>query len=137
WRDGGRDIRRRSAGTSGWNAAGERARSGRRPQGNFRSDNHNGGSGPEPGGRDAGHPPVAYIITMFRDILYALRGFRSRPLFFLTVVGTIALGLGFNAALFTLFSNMVLRPFAVLDPYSLYAFTWTNRAGNPHDFSWR
>lgn len=81
--------------------------------------------------------PSQLVETAFRDILYSLRGFRGRPLFFLTVVGTIALGLGFNAALFTLFSTMVLRPFAVLEPYSLYAFTWTNRAGNPHDFSWR
>ena len=41
---------------------------------------------------------------------YALRGFRRNPLFVCTVVGTIALGLGLNTALFTIFNNFVLRP---------------------------
>jgi predicted permease len=78
-----------------------------------------------------------FIETSLRDIQYALRGFRRNPLFVLTVTGTIALGLGLNVALFTLFNVIVLRPFAVRDPYSLYAFTWVNRSGNYHAFSWR
>jgi macrolide transport system ATP-binding/permease protein len=77
------------------------------------------------------------IESTIRDILYALRGFRRSPLFVLTVVGTIAIGLGLNTALFTLFDNFVLRPFPVRDPYSLYAFNWTDRAGHRHAFSWR
>ena len=77
------------------------------------------------------------IETTLRDIKYALRGFRRNPLFVLTVVGTIALGLGLNTALFTIFNNYVLRPFPVRDPYSLYAFSWTDRAGHGHGLSWR
>ena len=41
------------------------------------------------------------IENTLRDIKYALRGFGRSPLFVLTVVGTIALGLGLNTALFT------------------------------------
>src|SRR5579871_6096916 len=78
-----------------------------------------------------------WIETSLRDMQYALRGFRRNPLFVLTVIGTIALGLGLNVALFTLFDTIVLRPFAVRDPYSLYTFTWTDRSGNYHAFSWR
>ena len=77
------------------------------------------------------------VETTLRDIKYALRGFGRSPLFVLTVVGTIALGLGLNAALFTLVDNFVLRPFPVRDPHSLYAFSWTDRAGHEHSFSWR
>ncbi|HLK21261.1 MAG TPA: ABC transporter permease, partial [Bryobacteraceae bacterium] len=70
------------------------------------------------------------------DIKYALRGFRRSPLFVCTVVGTIALGLGLNAALFTIFDNFVLRPFPVRDPHSLYAFKWFDRSGRDRHFSW-
>ncbi len=77
------------------------------------------------------------IETSLGDVKYALRGFRRNPLFVLTVVATIALGLGLNTSLFTVFSTYVLRPLSVRDPYSLYSFTWTNRAGNGHGFSWR
>jgi predicted permease len=77
------------------------------------------------------------IESTLRDIKYALRGFRRSPLFVLTVVGTISLGLGLNTALFTLFDNFVLRPLPVRDPYSLYQFNWSDRAGRQRAFSWR
>jgi predicted permease len=77
------------------------------------------------------------VESTLRDIQYALRGFRRSPLFVLTVVGTIALGLGLNTALFTIFSTYVLRPLSVHDPSSLYSFAWANRSGSEHRFSWR
>jgi predicted permease len=72
---------------------------------------------------------VNLIETMIYDIRYALRGFRRTPLFTLTVVATIALGLGWNTAVFTIFNACVLRPVAVHDPYSLYQFWWIDRMG--------
>src|SRR5439155_12411935 len=66
-----------------------------------------------------------------------LRGFRRTPSFALTVVVTIALGLGLNTTLFTIFNAYVLRPFSVRDPYGLYRFTWRNKAGDGHLFTWR
>ncbi len=75
--------------------------------------------------------------TALQDVRYALRSFHRNPGFVFTVAGTIALGLGLNTALFTLFNAYVLRPISLRDPYSLYGFTWTNRAGHAHAFSWR
>src|SRR5437588_2481961 len=67
--------------------------------------------------------------TVAQDVRYALRSFRRSPGFALTVIGTIALGLSVNTALFTIFNAYVLRPLSIHDPYSLYSFTWLNRAG--------
>lgn len=72
-----------------------------------------------------------------QDVRYALRNFRRGPGFVFTVAATIALGLGLNTALFTLFNGYVFRPLAIHDPDSLYSFTWTNRQGQGHTFSWR
>ena len=74
--------------------------------------------------------------TVWQDIRYAIRGFRRSPTFVLTVVATIALGLGINTAFFTIFNAYVLRPVAVRNPYSLYEFLWMNRTGVGHRFTW-
>jgi predicted permease len=76
------------------------------------------------------------IETVLQDIRYALRSFARNPGFVFTVSGTIALGLGLNLALFTMFNAYVLRPLSIRDPYSLYAFTWFDRTGREHAFSW-
>ena len=68
--------------------------------------------------------------TALQDIRYALRGFSRHPGFAYTVSGTIALALGLNLALFTLFNAYVLRPLSIRDPYSLYSFTWSERGGS-------
>jgi len=78
-----------------------------------------------------------WIDTILQDVRYALRGFRRTPAFALTVVATIALGLGLNTTLFTIFNAYVLRPVAVRDPYSLYSFYWINKAGEGARLTWR
>jgi macrolide transport system ATP-binding/permease protein len=80
---------------------------------------------------------VMLIDTVMQDMRYAIRGFRRTPGFVLTVVVTIALGLGLNMMVFTIFNAYVLRPLSVRDPYSLYGFEWMSRNGYSHrDFSW-
>lgn len=76
------------------------------------------------------------VEIALQDIRYALRTFHRNPGFVLTVSGTIALGLGLNLALFTLFNAYVLRPLSIRDPYRLYSFTWSDRTGDEHAFSW-
>jgi predicted permease len=76
------------------------------------------------------------IEDALADVRYALRGFRRTPVFVLTVVATIALPLGLITALFTIFNAYVLRPVAVRDPSSIYQFTWIDRRGAGHSFSW-
>jgi len=79
---------------------------------------------------------IGLIETTWRDVRYALRGFRRSPNFALTVVATIALGLGVVTALFTVLNAFYLRPIAVRDPHSLYEIFWMDRAGEGHDFTW-
>src|SRR5882762_11624861 len=78
---------------------------------------------------------VNLMETAWQDIRYAIRGFRRSPTFVLTVVATIALGLGLNTALFTIFNAYVLRPVDVRNPYSLYEFLRLNRTGVGHLFT--
>jgi predicted permease len=79
---------------------------------------------------------IGLVETLVQDLRYAVRSFRRAPGFAVTVVGTIALGLGLNAGVFTIFNAYVLTPFAVRDPYSLYEFTWDTRGGRFHRFTW-
>src|SRR5260370_34198072 len=72
---------------------------------------------------------VGLIETTWRDVRYALRGFRRSPNFALTVVATIALGLGVVTALFTVLNAFYLRPIAVHEPHSLYQIFWMDRTG--------
>src|SRR5512133_3628318 len=63
---------------------------------------------------------VRFLETFLQDLRYALKGFVRTPGFALTVVVTIALGLGLNTSLFTIFNAYVLQPLRVSDPYRLY-----------------
>jgi predicted permease len=76
------------------------------------------------------------IEAVWQDLRYGWRGLLHAPGFLLTVTVTIALGLGVNTALFTLFDANYLRPIHVRDPHSLYEMFWINRSGNANDFSW-
>jgi predicted permease len=69
------------------------------------------------------------IDTLARDLLYALRSFRRAPLVALTVVGTVGLGLGLVAAVFTLYSFLFLRVDAVRSPDELFAVTMRGAGG--------
>ena len=55
---------------------------------------------------------------MFRDLRYSLRSLLKRPGFTLVVIATLALGIGVNAALFSVF-NLLLRPLPVKEPESI------------------
>jgi putative ABC transport system permease protein len=59
------------------------------------------------------------VTTIWNDLRYALRQLRKAPGFALTAVLTLALGIGVNAAVFTVFSKVLLRTMAVERPGEL------------------
>ena len=58
-----------------------------------------------------------WIENQLRDVRYALRGFRRNPLFTVTVIATLALGIGATTAVFSVVDRILFRalPFAHAD----------------------
>ncbi len=80
-----------------------------------------------------------------REIAVAIRQFRKKPTFAITVILTIALGIGANTAIFTLVHAVLMRSLPVKNPHALYRIGDQNgqdgeaqgfpSAGNDGDFS--
>lgn len=64
--------------------------------------------------------------VLFQDLSYAIRQLRKTPGFTLTVLLTLALGIGANAAIFTLVNSVLLSHLPVADPKSLIRIGDTN-----------
>src|SRR3989440_2962697 len=54
------------------------------------------------------------------DVRYAVRQFRHSPVFTITAILTLALGIGGTTAIFTLIDAVMLRSLPVSDPARLY-----------------
>jgi predicted permease len=63
---------------------------------------------------------TALVDGVVRDVLYACRSFRRAPLVAVTIVTTVALGLGLVTVVFTLLNAMIFRVDEVRNPHELF-----------------
>jgi predicted permease len=63
----------------------------------------------------------ALLEQLGQDVRYALRGLRRAPVFAITTIATLALGIGANTAMFSVIDALLLRPLPVHEPERLFA----------------
>ena len=75
--------------------------------------------------------------SIWQDIRVGARTLLKAPLFTAAVVITLGLGIGANAAVFTIVNRMLLKPLPVQDPNGLFVLA-VQHEGNedPHNISW-
>ena len=56
------------------------------------------------------------LANLLNDIRYSLHGFALRPMFAVVVVLTLAVGIGVNVAVFSLYDQIMLRELNVAEP---------------------
>ncbi len=66
---------------------------------------------------------VRVIDSTQQDVRDGIRGLRKNPGFSAVVIGTLALGIGANTSLFSIFNSLIMRPLPVRDPGSLALLT--------------
>ncbi|MCK7593538.1 ABC transporter permease [Pseudomarimonas salicorniae] len=63
------------------------------------------------------------MTSLIKDFAYALRGWSSQPVVAVVAALSLALGLGVNAAIFSLYEQVMLRPLPVEQPHQLVNFS--------------
>jgi predicted permease len=72
---------------------------------------------------------AVWLEAFFSDLRYALRQFRRNPVFTATAIISLALGIGANAAIFSVMNEMLFRALPVRDPQQLVSLTKPDEAG--------
>ncbi|MES2522569.1 MAG: ABC transporter permease [Gemmatimonadota bacterium] len=72
------------------------------------------------------------MSSLQQDVRFALRSFASRPGFVMTVIAALALGIGANAAVFSILDAVLLDPLPVNDPGQVVAVYEAQNEATPH-----
>ena len=75
--------------------------------------------------------------SIMPDLRYALRQLRKTPTFALTAIVTLALGIGANTAIFTVFHQVMLRMLPVEKPGELVRLSYTGTHQGQVEHLWR
>jgi putative ABC transport system permease protein len=71
-----------------------------------------------------------WLEDLWRDLRFALRGLRKTPGFTVIAILVIAVGVGVNAAVFSVINTVLLKPLTYPDPQSLFAMRNTSAQGS-------
>ena len=85
-------------------------------------------------GKEARRSLLLFLEDAVRDIRLSCRTLARNPGFTIVAVVTLALGIGVNTAVFTLFDAVVLRPLPVRDPHQIVNLGQTGYPGDDFSF---
>jgi putative ABC transport system permease protein len=80
--------------------------------------------------------PLHWVGTLCADVRYALRSLLASPIFTLSAVASIALGIGANAAIFTLLHAALWKPLPVPRPHELFHAIRSDGVEQNWSYSW-
>ena len=79
---------------------------------------------------------LPWLESVLRDVRYTLRGFSRNPVFAITAILTLALGIGATTAVFSVVDRILLQP--PLRASSAARLSWSHRANHsPGVHAWR
>ncbi len=83
-----------------------------------------------------GTPRSTFMATLWQDLAYAVRSMSKAPVFTAVVLATLALGIGANAAIFSVADAVMLRPYGYPDLDRIIALNERTRAGQNMSVAW-
>jgi hypothetical protein len=76
----------------------------------------------------------AALASVLQDLRHSLRGLLRSPVFSVSAILSLALGIGANTAIFTAVDTLLFKPLPVRDPASLVTFSALDSGGRPRTF---